>query len=69
MSIIQAINNPEMLVGLILVIISVVGLVGGNVSVGTFTFSFRTARGFANVVLLGVLLVGIGTILKELFWN
>lgn len=69
MSIIQAINNPEMLVGLILVIISVVGLVGGSVSVGTFTFNVRTARSFANVVLLGVLLFGIGMILKELFWN
>jgi hypothetical protein len=66
MSIIQAINNPEMLVGLILVLISVVGLVGRNISLGTVTLSLRTARGLANALLLAVGLLGIGMILREL---
>jgi len=44
-SVIQQIDNQEMLVGLILVLVSVVGLVGGYVTIGTFTLSLGTARG------------------------
>ncbi|RCJ16986.1 hypothetical protein A6S26_32300 [Nostoc sp. ATCC 43529] len=66
---IAQIDNPEMLVGLILVITSVVGLVGGNVVFGPFTLNLQTASGraYAFVLLVGV--IGILIILKELFIN
>ncbi|NWF59271.1 MAG: hypothetical protein HXY43_08180 [Fischerella sp.] len=61
------IDNPELLVGLILVLTSVVGLVGGNVILGSFTLNLGTARGLAYAFVLGVGLLGIVIILKELF--
>ncbi len=43
--ILQQIDNPEMLIGFILVVISLVGLAGGNLTISNFTVKFkRTAR-------------------------
>lgn len=66
---IQQIDNPEMLIGFILVVISVVGLVGGNVTISNFTVKFKTARpgSLANISLFVVLVLGIVMILRELF--
>lgn len=63
------IDNPELLTGLILVIISVVALVGGNVVLGSFTLNLTSAKGVAYAFVLGVGLLGIVMILKELFGN
>ena len=67
---VQQIENPEMLIGFILVVISLVGLVGGNVTLSNFTVKFKTAAragSLANKSLFGVLVLGIGIILIELF--
>jgi hypothetical protein len=61
------IDNPELLIGLILVVTSVVGLVGGNVVLGSFTLNLGTAKGLAYAFVLGVGLLGIIMILRELF--
>lgn len=61
------IDNPELLTGLILVITSVVGLVGGNVVLGPLTLNLKTAEGKAYAFVLGVGLLGIVIILTELF--
>ncbi|NJN01922.1 MAG: hypothetical protein HC873_15975 [Leptolyngbyaceae cyanobacterium SL_1_1] len=63
------IDNPELPIGLILVIISMVGLVGGDVVLGSFTLNLGTAKGLAYAFDLGVGLLGIGIILRELFFN
>ena len=65
-SVIQQIDNQEMLVGLILVLVAVVGLVGGYVTLDTFTLRLGTARGVVNAFLLVVGLLRIGMILREL---
>ncbi len=60
MPILQQIENPEMLIGFILVVISLVGLVGGHVNLSNFTVKFKTARrgSLANKSLFGVLVGG-----------
>ncbi|MBW4519484.1 MAG: hypothetical protein KME16_07255 [Scytolyngbya sp. HA4215-MV1] len=63
------IDNPELLIGLLLIIISVVGLVGGNVVLGSFTLNLASAKGVAYAFLLAVGGLGIVMILKELFSN
>jgi hypothetical protein len=59
-----------MLIGFILVVISLVGLVAGNVTISNFTVKFKTARrarSLANKSLFAVLVFGIVMILRELF--
>jgi hypothetical protein len=60
-------DNPEMLIGLMLIVTSVVGLVGGNVVLGSFTLNLGTAKGVAYAFVLGVGLLGMVMILRELF--
>ncbi len=62
------IDNSELFVGLILVLTSVVGLVGGNVVLGSFTLNLGTARGLAYAFVLAVGTLGIVMILRELFF-
>ena len=70
MPILQQIDNPELLIGFIFVVISLVGLVGGNVTISNFTVKFnKTAKAgsLANISLFVVLGLGIVIILSELF--
>lgn len=62
-------ENSELLIGLILVLTSVVGLVGGNVVLGSFTLNLGTARGLAYAFVLAVGTLGIVMILRELFFT
>lgn len=62
-------ENSELLIGLILVLTSVVGLVGGNVVLGSFTLNLGTARGLAYAFVLAVGTLGIVVILRELFFT
>ncbi|NJO73048.1 MAG: hypothetical protein HC833_04340 [Leptolyngbyaceae cyanobacterium RM1_406_9] len=61
------VDNSELLIGLLLVMTSVVGLVGGNLVLGPFTLNLGDAKGLAYVFVLGVGLLGIAMILRELF--
>ena len=70
MPILQQIDNQEMLIGFILVVISLVGLAGGNLTISNFTVKFdETARAgsLANISFFAALVLGIGMILSELF--
>lgn len=63
------IDNSELLIGLILVLTSVVGLVGGNLVLGSFTLNLGTAKGLAYAFVLAVGILGIIMILRELFFS
>ena len=60
-------DNPELLFGFILIVTAVVGVVGGNAALGPFTLNLGMAKGWAYAFVVGVGLVGIGMILRELF--
>ncbi|PSN16835.1 hypothetical protein C7293_01040 [filamentous cyanobacterium CCT1] len=61
------IDNSELLVGLLLVVTSVVGLVGGNVALGALTLNLGTAKGLAYAFILAVGVFGLAMITRELF--
>lgn len=63
------IDNPELLVGVLLVVVAAVGLAGGNVVMGGFTLNLSTARGIAYLFILAVGSLGLAMILRELFFT
>jgi hypothetical protein len=56
-------------VGLVLVILSIFGLVGGSFSAGGLTFKFQTAKGKVNIFLMVIGTVGLILILADYFIN
>jgi hypothetical protein len=63
----MSVDNPELLIGFLLILTSVVGVVGGNMALGPFNLNLKTAQGAAYAFLSIAGLLGLVMVLRELF--
>lgn len=63
----MSVDNPELLIGFLLIVTSVVGVVGGNAALGPFSLNLKTAQGIAYGFLSIAGLLGLVMVLRELF--